>query len=122
MQKLNSILKILRNPIKDIDLFFNKLLDNDFDREELNKYIKVMNDNADLSTKIGFDILSNMHKIVVKSLKIIKEGKLTEYRELVEGMRACFIVIVAIVRSKEVDISNYLSKAEKFGKEISFIS
>jgi hypothetical protein len=33
-------------------------------------------------------------------------------------MRACLIVIVAVVRGKEVDITNYLNKAEDFEREI----
>jgi len=30
-----------------------------------------------------------------------------------------WIVIVAVVRGKEVDITNYLNKAEEFGKTLS---
>jgi hypothetical protein len=33
-------------------------------------------------------------------------------------MRACLIVIVAVVRGKEVDITNYLNRAENFGRQI----
>jgi len=33
-------------------------------------------------------------------------------------MRACLIVIVAVVRGKDVDITNYLNKAEDFERKI----
>jgi hypothetical protein len=33
-------------------------------------------------------------------------------------MRASLIVIVAVVRSKDVDITGYLNKAEELGKRI----
>jgi hypothetical protein len=42
-------------------------------------------------------------------------------REVIEALRACLIVIVAVVKGKEVDITNYLNKAEEFGKKIQSI-
>ena len=38
--------------------------------------------------------------------------------DVIEAMRACLIVIVAVVRGKELDITNYLNRAEAFGREI----
>jgi hypothetical protein len=57
-----------------------------------------------------------MHEILVSVLSFIEQKKLDVNKSLVESMRACLIVIVAVVRAKDVDITNYLNKAENLGK------
>lgn len=109
------------NPIKPLDNLLKKLPSEEIDYEELIKYSKVMKTNAALSRRIGFEILSNMHNIISKSLLLIKNRDLMPGKDVIESLRACLIVIVAVVRGKEVDISNYLNKAEEFGNKIATI-
>ncbi|HQJ46377.1 MAG TPA: hypothetical protein PK195_07025, partial [Ignavibacteriaceae bacterium] len=91
---------------------------NDVEYEELIRFSKMMDENAALSRKIGFEILSGMHRIVSKALILIKNRDLMPGREVIESLRACLIVIVAVVRGKDVDINNYLNKAERFGNQL----
>ncbi|HQF43257.1 MAG TPA: hypothetical protein PK073_10135 [Ignavibacteriaceae bacterium] len=105
-------------PIKPLDNLLKKLSDNDVEYEELIRFSKVMDENAALSRKIGFEILSGMHRIVSKALILIKNRDLMPGREVIESLRACLIVIVAVVRGKDVDINNYLNKAERFGNQL----
>lgn len=105
-------------PVRDIDGFFKKLENLTYTNEELNKYYEILEANTKLSEKVGFDIITNMHKIICKALDEIKENSMTPMQETIEGMRACLIVIVAVVRQKDIDITNYLRKAERFGKSI----
>ncbi len=109
-----SILK----PIKPIDALLKNISENNFDQNEIIKYAHQMKNNGELSSKIGFEIIANMHKIISKSLFLINTDKLAVSNDIVEALRACLIVIVAVVRGKEVDITNYLNKAEEFGKKI----
>lgn len=109
------------NPIKPLDNLLKKLPSEEIDYEELIKYSKVMKTNAALSRRIGFEILSNMHNIISKSLLLIRNRDLMPGKDVIESLRACLIVIVAVVRGKEVDISNYLNKAEEFGNKIATI-
>ena len=55
---------------------------------------------------------------MAKALILIKNKELDPDKETVESMRACLIVIVAVVRGKEVDITTYLNRAEEFGERI----
>ncbi|HQI39768.1 MAG: hypothetical protein B6D44_13945 [Ignavibacteriales bacterium UTCHB2] len=105
-------------PIKPLDNLLKKLSDNDVEYEELIRFSKMMDENAALSRKIGFEILSGMHRIVSKALILIKNRDLMPGREVIESLRACLIVIVAVVRGKDVDINNYLNKAERFGNQL----
>ncbi len=105
-------------PIKPLDNLLKKLSDNDVEYEELIRFSKIMDENAALSRKIGFEILSGMHRIVSKALILIKNRDLMPGREVIESLRACLIVIVAVVRGKDVDINNYLNKAERFGNQL----
>jgi hypothetical protein len=109
------------NPIKPLDNLLKKLNTEEVNYEELIKFSKIMNANAELSKRIGFEILSNMHSIVSKALLLIRNKDLMPGKEVIESLRACLIVIVAVVRGKEVDISNYLNKAENFGDKIATI-
>ncbi|HMN16057.1 MAG TPA: hypothetical protein PKD03_00410 [Ignavibacteriaceae bacterium] len=109
---------IILSPIKPLDNLLKKLSDNDVEYEELIKFSKIMDENASLSRKIGFEILSGMHRIVSKALIFIKNRDLMPGKEVIESLRACLIVIVAVVRGKDVDINNYLNKAERFGNQL----
>jgi len=109
-------------PIKPLDNLLKKISNNDIDYEELIKFAQMMDDNADLSAKIGFEILSGMHRIVSKALILIKNRELMPGKEVIENLRACLIVIVAVVRGKDVDINNYLNKAEEFGNKLATIN
>jgi hypothetical protein len=108
-------------PIKPIDTLLKDLLKNEYNPEDLLNYANLMKTNGELSAKIGFEIISNMHRILSKSLLLIRTRELMPGREVVEALRACLIVIVAVVKGKEVDITNYLNRAEEFGKKIQSI-
>ncbi|MEO8233006.1 MAG: hypothetical protein ABI638_12035 [Ignavibacteriota bacterium] len=109
------------NPIKPLDNILKKISNNEIDYEELIKYSKIMEENAALSRKIGFEILSGMHRIISKALILIKNRELMPGKDVIESLRACLIVIVAVVRGKDVDINNYLNKAEEFGNKLATI-
>lgn len=98
----SSILK----PIKPLDNLLKEMSRNEVDYDQINSFAKVMKENGVLSTKIGFEIIANMHSIVSKSLFLIRNRDLMPGKEVIENIRACLIVIVAVVKGKEVDISN----------------
>jgi hypothetical protein len=108
-------------PIKPLDNLLKKIANNEIDYEELIKFSNIMDENASLSRKIGFEILSGMHRIISRALLLIKNRELMPGKEVIESLRACLIVIVAVVRGKDVDINNYLNKAEEFGNRLATI-
>lgn len=77
--------------------------------------------NSALSQKFGSEVVTNMLKIVAKALLLARTKELVPSRDLAESIRACIIVIVAVIKNKEVDISLYLNRAEDFGKKISLM-
>ncbi|MDP4191961.1 MAG: hypothetical protein Q8858_10380, partial [Bacteroidota bacterium] len=105
-------------PIKDIDLLLKKVAQNQAPVEEIKKFREIIVENAEISSSIGFEIIAAMHRVLAKALKLINEEKIVADKELISGMRASLIVIVAVVRSKDVDITGYLNKAEELGKRI----
>ena len=104
--------------IKPFDALLKDLAEKEIDGSEIEKYAGIMKDNELASRKNGFNIIASMHNILAHSLLLIKSGILVPSQELIESMRACLIVIVALVKGKEVDISGYLNRAEEFGKKI----
>jgi hypothetical protein len=109
--------KVLR-PVKELDAFLNRVTKYEFTENEIKNHIRIMNENAEYSKKIGFEILSNMHSVFARGLELIDKKKIAASTNVVESLRACLIVIVAVVRGKEVDITGYLNRAENFGRTI----
>jgi hypothetical protein len=110
----SSVLKSIR----PFDALLKELSEKEINNEEVEKYAGIMKENERTSRKNGFNIIANMHGILAHSLLLIKNGILIPSSELIESMRACLIVIVALIKGKEVDISSYLNRAEEFGKKI----
>ncbi|QQS38018.1 MAG: hypothetical protein IPM56_08805 [Ignavibacteriales bacterium] len=110
----SSVLK----PIKQIDLLLKSLPETGFDKDNLLNLSSVMEKNGKLSSRIGFEIIAGMHNTISRSLGLIAREELIPDKEIIESIRACLIVIVAVVRGKEVDITAYLNKAESFGNSL----
>lgn len=108
-------------PIKSLDPFLIKLQNNSATEDEVLEVIERMRKHAELSKKVGFEILANMHLIFAKGIELILDDEIAVSGEIIENLRACLIVIVAIVRSKDVDITNYLNRAENFGKSLNLL-
>lgn len=116
LDTFNSFESTILKPIKSIDSILNEISIDSEIPAEVEEYSKIMNVNADLSSQNGFEILSQMHTIISEGLIHLKNKSLVPSKEVVESIRACLIVIVAVVKSKEIDIKNYLNRAEVFGK------
>lgn len=108
----------IMKPVKALDSVIKELSIGKINKDELTQFAKVMKVNGDLSEKFGTDIITNMHRIIAKALILIKNEELSCTKEFCEAIRACLIVIVALVRNKEVDINIYLNRAEEFGEMI----
>ena len=116
----NSILdfeKKLLEPIKSLDEILKGLTLGKVIHKELKDYAEIMEDNATLSNQRGFMVLEKMHIIIASSFNEIIAGTLEVNKITVEALRACLIVIVAVVKKKEVDTSGYLNRAEEFAKK-----
>ncbi|MGB5289767.1 MAG: hypothetical protein WBQ32_02480 [Ignavibacteriaceae bacterium] len=117
---MNSLLefeKKILEPIKYLDEILKRMTLSKIDHKELNDYSEIMEDNASLSNQRGFKILTKMHLIISSAFNEIVAGSLVVDKSVIEALRACLIVIVAIVKKKEVDISGYLSRSEEFARK-----
>jgi len=105
-------------PIKPLDAMLKSLSEGEADEKDIVSFADTLSHNAEVSNRAGFEIIANMHKIVARGLRLIRSKELNPDKETVESMRACLIVIVAVVRGKEIDITNYLNRAEVFGEKL----
>jgi hypothetical protein len=103
-------------PIGKLEALLKKMLTDSTIGINYSSYIQLMKKNAGLSAEIGFTILTDMHTIFYTAFTLIESKQLEVDKNLVESLRACLIVIVAVVRGKDVNITNYLNKAENLGK------
>lgn len=110
--------KLVVTPIKQLDSILEQVSREEKSTDELENFIEIFEKNYELSKEFSTEIVVRMHKIFLHSLKLFKEKELLPVIPVIEGMRACLIVIVALVRGKEVDISYYQSMAEEFWKKI----
>ncbi|MDR3611463.1 MAG: hypothetical protein P4L27_12925 [Ignavibacteriaceae bacterium] len=105
-------------PIKLIDSLLKQISAYEVEEEDIISWAKLMKTNGELSAKIGFEIIANMHRILSTAFTLLSTKELVPKPDVIESMRACLIVIVAVVKGKEVDITNYLNRAEEFGRKI----
>ncbi|PIQ08081.1 MAG: hypothetical protein COW71_13720 [Ignavibacteriales bacterium CG18_big_fil_WC_8_21_14_2_50_31_20] len=108
--------EVILKPISKLENLLKNITESNFTDEELLPYIKIMQKNAEFSEHIGFVVLAEMHTIFYTALLSIKDKKIAIDKNLIESLRACLIVIVAVVRGKDVNITNYLNKSENLGK------
>jgi hypothetical protein len=109
-------------PIKLVDSLLKQISSYEVEEEDIARWAKLMKTNGELSAKIGFDIIANMHRILSTAFTLLSTKELVPKPEVIESMRACLIVIVAVVKGKEVDITNYLNRAEEFGRKIQLLN
>ncbi len=105
-------------PVKGLENLLSRLISGEFHEDELRSSMELMKINYELSEENGFKVISNMHIIFAVGLKLILNKKMKPDKYIVESLRACLIVIVAVIKSKDVDITNYLNRAERFGEQI----
>lgn len=105
-------------PVKEIESVLKNLGTGEVKSTELRQYETVMKVNASLSEKFGTEITTEMHNILAKAFRMLQLKELAPGKDMIESMRACLIVIVALVKNKDVDITSYLNKAEDFGKKL----
>ena len=109
--------KKILSPIKSMDDLLKKIPSGKVTDSELREYFELMREHASLSSLNGFQVISKMHEIIASALYEINNGKLLVDKTVIESLRACLIVIVAVVKRKEVDITGYLNRAEEFGNK-----
>jgi len=109
--------KKILSPIKSVDDLLKKIPSGKVTESELKEYFELMREHASLSSLNGFQVISKMHEIIASALYEINNGKLLVDKTVIESLRACLIVIVAVVKRKEVDITGYLNRAEEFGNK-----
>jgi hypothetical protein len=108
----------IMKPVKSLDALLKRMVDGEVNHDEYTHFARVMKYNSDLSEKFGTEIITNMHRIIGKTLLLIRNRELMPGKEVIEAIRACLIVIVALVKNKEVDITVYLNRADEFGQTI----
>lgn len=109
--------KKILSPIKSLDDILKKIPSGNVSDQELKHTSELMTEHAELSSQQGFKVLSQMHTLIALSFDAISKDNLIVDKTIVESLRACLIVIVAVVKRKDVDITGYLNRAEEFGNK-----
>ena len=109
--------KKILSPVKSLDELLKKFPSGNVKDSELKQYCELMQDHASLASLHDFQMLAKMHDIIASTLDAMINDKLPADKNVIEALRACLIVIVAVVKRKDVDITGYLNRAEEFGKK-----
>jgi len=112
-----DIEKKIFSPAKSLDEILKKLSSVNVTDKELMHYSELMKEHALLADSHEFNLIAKMHEIIASALDAVYKGNLLVDKKLIESLRACLIVIVAVVKRKDVDITGYLNRAEEFGNK-----
>ncbi|GMR24961.1 MAG: hypothetical protein BMS9Abin39_0234 [Ignavibacteria bacterium] len=113
--------EVILTLIKPVDTMLSRLEKKEVSFDDLSRMAELMKMNGEYSDTNGFEIIGSMHRIMFSAMMMINSGELKPTKDVIESMRACLIVIVAVVRGKDYDVTNYLNKAEDFEKEINVL-
>lgn len=120
----NSAFKLfemqLVEEVKCFDIILQKLYQNEIDLIEIKDCISKVDDMKENCLKFGLETVAEMHEIFQNSLSLILKNTIPVTKELIESMRSCLIVIVAVVRNKNIDIAYYYSRTEILSKQINY--
>jgi len=105
-------------PIKSIENLLERMLLDNYSEDELLSYSEIMDEHRKLAEAMSFTLLAKMHKAISKAFFLLGEKKIKPNDYLIESLRASLIVIVATIKNKDVDITNYLNLAENFFEKI----
>lgn len=109
--------KKILSPVKSLDEQLKKILTGEVSEKNLRQYCELMQDHSILASLHNFELLAKMHDTIAFALAEIINGNLSPDKNVIDALRACLIVIVAVVKRKDVDITGYLNRAEEFGKK-----
>lgn len=107
--------KKILSPVKSLDDLLKNIPSGNVSKKELVNYSELMTEHSALASSQGFHVIAKMHEIISLALSAVSKGKLFADKPVIESLRACLIVIVAVVKRKDVDITGYLNRAEEFG-------
>lgn len=100
-------------PIKDLDAFLSDLEVGRRNEEKIEFFFDKMLRNKNLSVKAGLEIVAKMHTLLHRAFELMRKREFDLSKSNIDSLRACLIVIVAVVRQKDVDISGFLDKTER---------
>lgn len=109
-------------PIKGLENLLQRMKSDNYSYEEILSYSEIMNEHFILSQNFGSLIITEMHDVISKGLKMLHDRIINPNMYVLESLRACLIVIVATIKNKNVDITNYLNLAEDFSNKIKEIT
>ena len=109
--------KKILGPVKTVDELLKRIPSGIISEKELKDIFELMKEQASLASLNGFQVIAKMHHILALAFEALMKGNLLVDKSVIEALRACLIVIVAVVKRKDVDITGYLNRAEEFGNK-----
>lgn len=109
--------KKILGPVKTVDELLKRIPSGIVSEKELKDIYELMKEQASLASLTGFQVIAKMHHILALAFEALMNGNLLVDKSVIEALRACLIVIVAVVKRKDVDITGYLNRAEEFGNK-----
>ncbi|MCF8260239.1 MAG: hypothetical protein K9J12_05650 [Melioribacteraceae bacterium] len=107
--------------IKEIDSILGEMEIGNVDDDEITYYSEIMLTHAEQAEEHDFEVISKMHYIFADGFQMYRDEKLENTKETIELLRACLIIIVALVKKKNVDLTLYIEQTETLEKQINAI-
>jgi hypothetical protein len=108
----------LINPLRELAAYINDIEEKKSNSKSIDHYIDLAKSNLNYAKDRSYPEIPKMMGIVIKTFEKVKLLQLSYNSDVIEGLRCCLIVSLAQVKKKNVDISGYIEKAERFGEKI----
>jgi len=99
--------------IKELNIVLDKIKQNKIEEAEIKRYISLLEDKVTIAEDAGIEIVAKVLSISITALNFIIEFPEENKPYFVERIRSSFIVTVAILRGKDIDIGYYLRDVDE---------
>jgi hypothetical protein len=104
--------------IKYYDEFLTRLYQQGIDLNELMEAVDEAKKIEEEIEEHKFEVLANIQNTFSTTLELIFKNTLPITNDTIESLRACLIVIAAVIKNKDIDLSYYLSRVDNLKKII----
>ncbi len=114
--------RLVLDNILEVDEFLSKILTEQVDSEQSLKLIQKAYKSYQLAQELNFDLISELIKVYWLSLVAIRDNKLKPNKEISELIRSTLIILVSLLKQRDVDLEPFIQKHNQLKEKLKFLN
>ena len=99
--------------LKELNELLDNIATNSIEVSEIKHYISLIEEKIEIAESANIEIVSRVLGCANSALEFIAVNNDSKHTELIEKVRSAFIVVVVVLRGKDVDLGLYLEEVNQ---------